>query len=86
MEGNQGASLPRDLGQLRGFSISILTLDDQGASLPWNLGLLRGFFISILNCDDQGAFLPRSKLKVTNRLLTSKPGVIERLLYLNLEL
>ena len=34
MEGNQGASLPWNLGWLRGFSISILNCDDQRASLP----------------------------------------------------
>ncbi|KAK9984332.1 hypothetical protein SO802_033857 [Lithocarpus litseifolius] len=34
MEGNQGASLPWNLGLLRVFSISILNCGDQGASLP----------------------------------------------------
>ena len=34
MEGNKGASLTRNLGQLRDFSILILNCDDQGASLP----------------------------------------------------
>ena len=32
MEGNQGASLPLNLGWLRGFSISMLNCDEQGAS------------------------------------------------------
>ena len=34
MEGNQGASLPQNLGLLRGFFISILNYSDQGAYLP----------------------------------------------------
>ena len=34
MEGSQGASLPRNLGRLRGFSFSILNCNDQRASLP----------------------------------------------------
>ena len=60
MEGNQGISLPWNLGRLRGFSISIFELwqprgfstsiwmeGNQGTSLPRNLGRLRGFSISI---------------------------------------
>ena len=34
MEGNPRVSLPWNLGQLTGFSISILNCDDQGTSLP----------------------------------------------------
>ena len=45
MEGNQWPSLPWNLGQLRGFPISILNCEDQGASLPrseWKV--IKGFF------------------------------------------
>ena len=36
MKGNQGASLPRNLGWLKGFSILVwMWKVDQGASLPW---------------------------------------------------
>ena len=73
MEGNQGASLPWNLGRLKGFFYLILELwrprgfftliwmkGNQRASLPRNLGRLKGFSISILNYDDQGASLPQN--------------------------
>ena len=73
MEGNQGASLPQNLGRLRGFSIFILNCDNQGASLPrseWKV--TKGLFYLWTWAIDW--------------LLYLETWAIERFLYLNLEL
>ena len=50
MEGNQGASLPQNLGWLRVFSILILNCDDQVAFLLWpEWKVTKGLFYLNLN-------------------------------------
>ena len=81
-EGNQGASVPWNLGRLRGFSISNLNCYDQGDSLPWfewkvtkgllyvgNLSNLKASLSQSQIMTTKGAFLPQSEWTITKGLL-----------------
>ena len=69
MEGNQRASLPWNLGLLRGFSISILNCGDQGASLPRSKWKVIKGLLYLETWDDWKASRSQSKNAATKGLL-----------------
>ena len=99
MEDNQGASLPWNLGRLKGFSILILNFDNQGTSQPQSEWKVTIRLLYLKTWGDWEASLSQSWIVATKGLFcldlngrsrrglcTSEVGAIERLLYLNLKL